>query len=1029
MKSRHLRKGLSVLSRCLLSITGFHICILAGKVAAQPLTPVNCTSPSILYDMMAANVSGGNTITTWAGFTKNFSWESFSSNEALFTNATSALGHSGSPNRTNVFFGGTTPTMGTNNGRVPTDLISNQVFNLYQGAITLTGDFLNLSTNTAVDESYVSIIPSVYTNVNPTGRTATTNEKIGISVGGSIGGNLSIINHLNDATASQTVASTTWPVSPGTITDKWYTLSTTFDIQNGNIVITDVSVNGTTAGFTYPVVIASSFYNNQTTPTPFQTHQWVNSFRAVASVDDLLDNFTITTNACYAVSGAVFNDANGLTDATVNGIGINNPAGATLYAVLVDENERIVNSTAIAANGTYSFTNVPGGIFEVRLTNRAPGAVNTAAPPSSLPAGWINTGENIGAAAGNDGSANGTILVGTSGSANVNFGIQAFTATGYTIDCATNAITLDMVSENAQISHSGNQAATGVNNPTPWTTATNNFIWESFGTDANIYGTASAIPQHAGLTGANNPTNVFYGGVWQNTNQYNTAAVSADFISKNTFSLSSASGPITLAGSFLNNGGYTEDNESYLFIVPDNYTHFQPVVRYDAPTFSGGPPVQLQREGIYVGGNITTGLFIVNNRDITTAQAVPGSIAAGWGGLAPAPGAWYTMSVTFDVQGTNLVITNVSINGVTAAYTYPVVIGTVAAHSWINSFRVGASVDDLMDDFTIARNPCIIGNVFNDVNGMGDGIVNGIGMGIIGVTQLYAVLVDGLGNVVKTVAVAADGTYSMTNVYPGNYTMRLCTSPGTIGSVAPAASLPADWTNTGEHIGAGAGSDGSANGMLLTVPAAGGRNTGSTTVLQVNFGVQYIPLPVTLIDFKAARKDNSIVIDWATATEVDNEYFFIERSEDGIHWQQIIKVPTKGNGTSINNYQEIDNNPLKNKNYYRLKQVDIDGKFTYSKIVLVNMLQLGNRNNLVVAPSPVVNNSITLNMFSSVNIQRSKIYLYDARGRLQNEYTWVLTNGTNQKMLTDLSKLSGGVYYIIVKDENGKTIGSNNFIK
>ncbi|MBK6991550.1 MAG: hypothetical protein IPH34_06845 [Chitinophagaceae bacterium] len=67
-------------------------------------------------------------------------------------------------------------------------------------------------------------------------------------------------------------------------TNTWYTLSATFDIQDGNVVITNVSVNGTAVGFTYPVVIGSSYYPTQVST---QTFTWVNSVRAVASVDDL----------------------------------------------------------------------------------------------------------------------------------------------------------------------------------------------------------------------------------------------------------------------------------------------------------------------------------------------------------------------------------------------------------------------------------------------------------------------------------------------------------------------------------------------------------------------------------------------------------------------------------------------------------------------------------------------------------------------------------------------------------------------
>ncbi len=1003
-------------------------------ISNQVVAQIDCTTPTITYDMVAANAarSGATnpTLTVWPS-AQAFSWETNSTASLLATNANVTAIHAGVTG-TNVFYG--------SNNNIPADLISNQIFNLYRGPVTLAGRFLNFTASTQFDESYLSIIPSTYTNAVPVGQAGAVavNSRIGISVGGSVGSaNLFIYDNLSNTTASTIVASAPRPAAMTTNT--WYTLSTTFDIKDGSVVITNVSVNGTSVGFTYPVVIGSSYHPTQAfTPTQpdIQTYTWVNSLRAVASVDDLLDDFTITINPCYSISGTVFNDANGLTDATVNGTPIHNPAGQ-LYAVLVDENEKIVGSYATVANpaGTYSFSGVPGGIFEVRLTNKVPGAAGTDAPPSSLPVGWINTGENIGLSAGNDGSPNGSIVVGTAGATQVNFGIQPYTASTYSLSCSNNVLNFDMIPENAQISHSANQSATGANNATPWSAVTNRFIWESFGTDANLYGMASAIPQHAGLTGINNPTNVFYGGVWQNASRNNTGQISADFISKQTFSLSSTSGPLTLEGRFLNKSSYTEDNESYVFILPDDYIHFQPMGRYDPPGFG----TQNQRQGIFVGGNISTGLSVYNNNSAAAAGTSAASLG-GWGGLAPAANAWYTLSATFDVQGANLVVTNVKVNGTTAAFTYPVVIGTVAANSWISNFRVAASVDDLLDDFTIATNPCIFGNVFYDANGFTDGIVNGIGMDTaIGAVPLSVVLVNGSGNVAKKSPVAVDGTYSMQNVYPANYTMRLTAASYagiTIGSPAPSAALPGGWINTGEFIApipGASGSDGIADGNLTTIVLAAGRNTGATTLYNVNFGIQNpnAVLPVSLIDFRAVLKNSMVSIGWVTASETNNDHFVIEKSGDGNSWQQLAIVKAKGNSNSNSEtyYYDTDNNPFAGKNFYRLKQVDIDGKFSYSKTVVVNRAQQAYKNNLSIMPNPVVNNSIQLSLSVNDNPRNSRISIYDINGRLQKEYAWLLNRGVNKITLTNINNLTKGIYQVTVKDLNGHTLGRSSFIK
>lgn len=994
---------------------------------------VDCSNPSVTYDMTAANAArsgaGNPTLTSWP-FANTFSWETYATNASLNANATGI--HGGSPNRTNVFYGGSSSSNNnngtTNDGDNPSDLISNQIFNLYRGPITLTGNFLNQTTSTRYDESYVAIIPSVYADAVPASILGI--KSVGIKIGGSIAGSLEIIDNSDAATASSTIATAAWPVSPTARTNNWYSLSATFDIQNGSVVITNVSVNGNTAAFTYPVIVGSSYYPTQPSVYSFQ---WVNSLRAVACVDDLLDDFTITTNPCYAINGNVYNDVNGLGDGTVNGTGINNPAGSQLYAVLVDENENIVQTAVtIPASGAYSFTNVPGGVFEVRLTTMTPGAAGTDAPPAALPAGWINTGENIGAAAGSDGSPNGSIVVGPAPVTNVNFGIQAYSSSSpIAFDCNTNSITYDMVPANAQISNSSNQSATGTNNPTVWASFTNKFAWESFGTDANLYGTAAAIPEHTDLTGANNATNVFFGGVWQNPNSQNTAQVSSDFISRSTFNLNASSGPITLVGRFLNKSKYTEENESYLFIVPNNYLNFQPMGRYTPPTLWD----KSQRQGIMIGGNIFTGLLIIEN-NLTPAPFTIKSLPAGWGGLAPTPNTWYTMSVTFDVQSPNLVITDVSINGTTASFTYPIIVGPVATHSWINSLRVAASADDLMDDFTVATNPCIKGNVFNDLNGMGDGLVNGTGINTVSGNQLYVSLVDNSGKVVAYVPVAADGSYSFSNVYPGNYTMVLSIIVPIVGNSAPGTTLPTMWANTGEHIGLGPGSDGTANGKIITVPTPGVRvnptgdvTTGSTTIINVNFGIAYGPLPIRLIDFKATKKGAGIAIDWVTATETNNQYFEIEKSSDGLNWQLLATVKGQGTSSYTHTYQQIDNNPFANKNYYRLKQVDQDGKFTYSNISVVDM-QSGIYNNILsVSPNPVGSNNATITLYANDKAQPATLYIYDINGKLVKEYNWHLIPGINKYSLNNLNDLPGGIYNISVRGLQGNSIGSVRFIK
>jgi SdrD B-like domain len=135
------------------------------------------------------------------------------------------------------------------------------------------------------------------------------------------------------------------------------------------------------------------------------------------------------------VSGTVFKDANGLTDSLINGTGAN--AGG-LFANLVDGNSKVVASTNVTANGTYSFLAIGTGTYSVSLSTTA-GVQGNTAPAASLPSGWANTAE--GTATAGDGTVDGStsITVGTTDVTGVNFGIEQLpTAVGGTATSQVN---------------------------------------------------------------------------------------------------------------------------------------------------------------------------------------------------------------------------------------------------------------------------------------------------------------------------------------------------------------------------------------------------------------------------------------------------------------------------------------------------------------------------------------------------------------------------------------------------------------
>lgn len=94
-------------------------------------------------------------------------------------------------------------------------------------------------------------------------------------------------------------------------------------------------------------------------------------------------------------------------------------------------------------------------------------------------------------------------------------------------------------------------------------------------------------------------------------------------------------------------------------------------------------------------------------------------------------------------------------------------------------------------------------------------------------------------------------------------------------------------------------------------------------------------LPIELVDFKAELENEKVYLNWITASEQNNDYFTIERSSDNITYETLLTKRGAGNSTTRILYEAIDEYPLKGISYYRLKQTDFDGKFSYSEVELV----------------------------------------------------------------------------------------------
>jgi hypothetical protein len=111
------------------------------------------------------------------------------------------------------------------------------------------------------------------------------------------------------------------------------------------------------------------------------------------------------------------------------------------------------------------------------------------------------------------------------------------------------------------------------------------------------------------------------------------------------------------------------------------------------------------------------------------------------------------------------------------------------------------------------------------------------------------------------------------------------------------------------------------------------RPTSNLDIGAYEYGVY--PLPIELLYFNATPVKDAVLLTWTTASETNNDYFVVERSSDALNFHSIGTVRGAGNSIQLLNYRMYDREGLGGIIYYRLKQVDYDGKFAYSKIIPV----------------------------------------------------------------------------------------------
>ena len=441
-------------------------------------------------------------------------------------------------------------------------------------------------------------------------------------------------------------------------------------------------------------------------------------------------------------------------------------------------------------------------------------------------------------------------------------------------------------------------------------------------------------------------------------------------------------GTLSISGDFTNNGTFT-DNSNTANGVSLVGTVAQTIAGATANIFNNltinnssgvNPAVNITTNNVTVNSNLsmTSGLINLSGFTIT---------------LGTAAGSTGTLAHT---AGTRFYGGNIERWFPTTSITVPAVAG---------QFPIGTSAD---------YRPVFFGN-----GGLtAGGTIKVRHSNTVGATAVSPTFVDNAG----TVAIRSNSFWTVTtgnSIGTGSHSVR---TEGTgFGTVANVNHLRQTLVNT-----ISPGSDG-AHAGTTTNPQV--NRTGLTTANLSNsfywgsIDATNSPLPIELISFNANLRSDMVELEWSTASELNNDFFTIERTSDIEKFDKVSIVKGQGTLKSKTSYSFVDQSPLPGTSYYRLKQSDFDGQFTYSELRKIEYALSSTRLN--VYPNPIVDNKFNFELIGVQPGEVAPVRVVNLQGA--SVYNASFKADGSGKILTtiELDRTPSGLYMVIVNASTG----------
>ncbi len=173
-------------------------------------------------------------------------------------------------------------------------------------------------------------------------------------------------------------------------------------------------------------------------------------------------------------------------------------------------------------------------------------------------------------------------------------------------------------------------------------------------------------------------------------------------------------------------------------------------------------------------------------------------------------------------------------------------------------------------------------------------------------------------------------------------------------------------------------------------------------------------LPVVMLSFTGYNDDSGNHLEWQTVAEVNNLGFDVERSPDGIQWEKLSFVNGGETIQAKQNYRFNDLHPFRGRNIYRLKQIDNDGRFQFSSIVILEADRSKESLSFDIYPNPASEGILTINLTEEVNAN-STLSFYSPAGQLLREEKLI-----DRTFHLNITNMPSGVYLICISNGNQK---------